>query len=207
MGVAAPVGVSIEPPKLIDITDSMSPEEVRKARIANSKTMSAYNKALKAAGDAVGAAHAAPVTPATAGVAAPVLAAAAPSAAGIAPPKLIEITDDMSPDDVRKARIANSKATSAYNKALKEAGYDPAAAAAPAVEQVPTTPVPAAPALVAAPATASATAASIAPPQLVEITDSMSPEEIRRARVENSKAMSTYNKALKAAGIDPASVK
>jgi hypothetical protein len=180
---------------------------VRKARIANSKTMSAYNKALKAAGDAVGAAHAAPVTPATAGVAAPVLAAAAPSAAGIAPPKLIEITDDMSPDDVRKARIANSKATSAYNKALKEAGYDPAAAAAPAVEQVPTTPVPAAPALVAAPATASATAASIAPPQLVEITDSMSPEEIRRARVENSKAMSTYNKALKAAGIDPASVK
>jgi hypothetical protein len=204
VGAAAPVGVSIEPPKLIEITDSMSPEEVRKARIANSKTMSAYNKALKAAGDAVGVAPAAPVAPAVA--AAP--AAAAPVAVGIAPPKLIEITDAMSPDEVRKARIANSKATSAYNKALKEAGVDPAAAAAPAAPAA--TPVPAAPAQApapAAPAAAPAGVAGIAPPQLIEITDSMSPEEIRRARVENSKVMSAYNKALKAAGIDPASVK
>ena len=35
----------------------------------------------------------------------------------------------------------------------------------------------------------------------------MSPEEVRRARVENAKAQSAYNKALKAAGIDPASMK
>jgi uncharacterized protein YggE len=40
-------------------------------------------------------------------------------------PEYIEITDDMSADEVRKARIANAKAKSAYNKALKAAGIDP----------------------------------------------------------------------------------
>ena len=54
-------------------------------------------------------------------------AAAAPAAAGVEPPKLITITPDMSPEDVRKARVANAKAESAYNKALKAAGVDPAA--------------------------------------------------------------------------------
>ncbi len=49
--------------------------------------------------------------------------------------------------------------------------------------------------------------AGIAPPNLIAITDAMSPEEIRRARVENAKASAAYNKALKAAGIDPASLK
>jgi hypothetical protein len=34
----------------------------------------------------------------------------------------------------------------------------------------------------------------------------MSPDEIRNARISNAKAKSAYNKALKAAGIDPASV-
>ena len=68
---------------------------------------------------------------------------------------------------------------------------------------------PAAP-VVEAPAPASpapAAAAGIPAPKLVEITDSMSPAAVRRARVENAKAMSAYNKALKAAGIDPATVK
>jgi len=35
----------------------------------------------------------------------------------------------------------------------------------------------------------------------------MSPEDKRQARVANAKAQSAYNKALKAAGIDPASLK
>jgi hypothetical protein len=47
------------------------------------------------------------------------------AALGITPPDLIEITDDMSPDAVRQARIANSKAKSVFNKALKAAGIDP----------------------------------------------------------------------------------
>jgi hypothetical protein len=34
----------------------------------------------------------------------------------------------------------------------------------------------------------------------------MSPDEVRQARVANAKANSAYNKALKAAGIDPGSV-
>ena len=38
---------------------------------------------------------------------------------------LVEITDDMSPDEKRQARIANSKAKSAFNKTLKAAGVDP----------------------------------------------------------------------------------
>ncbi|MCA9974084.1 MAG: hypothetical protein KC425_27920, partial [Anaerolineales bacterium] len=54
-------------------------------------------------------------------------AAASPDAAlaGIPKPNYIEITDDMSPDDLRKARIYNSKERSKYNKALKAAGIDP----------------------------------------------------------------------------------
>ena len=196
--VAAPSAAAptIPPPVLITITDSMSPEEVRKARIANAKAESAYNKALKAAGSGAPVAAAA----APAGAPAAVAQATVPAAAAhIDKPKLIEITPDMAPEDVRKARVANAKAESAYNKALKAAGVTPgaaqpvAAAAAPAVSQ---------PAVSAAPAPT-----GIAPPQLIEITDSMAPEEIRRARVANAKAESAYNKALKAAGIDPAAVK
>ncbi|MEW5989133.1 MAG: hypothetical protein AB1791_21110, partial [Chloroflexota bacterium] len=63
------------------------------------------------------ASPAAPVAPTPAPVAA---------AAGVPRPQYIEITDNMPPDEVRKARIANSKLKSAYNKALKEAGIDPA---------------------------------------------------------------------------------
>jgi hypothetical protein len=219
-----PAATGIAPPKLIAITPDMAPEDVRKARVANAKAESAYNKALKAAG--VGAGTVASVEavvnaempgPATA-VAHP--AAAAPAAAGVEPPKLITITPDMSPEDVRKARVANAKTESAYNKALKAAGIDPAAlrggpavvataAAAPVTATTPAAPaasVGMAPSMASAPAAPPA-AAGIPAPKLIDITDGMSPEEVRRARVENAKAQSAYNKALKAAGIDPASLK
>lgn len=213
--VAAPASagkIELVPGKdyeVIEITDDMSADEKRKARIANSKAKSAAMKAAKAAGAPAGA-------PA-AGVAVPA-AAAAPvaQAVNIEPPQLIEITDDMSSDELRKARIANSKAKSAFNKALKAAGVDPkeveivdgkvvlpggapVTAAAPATQEVPA----AAP---TATAPAPAAAANIPKPELVEITDDMSAEEVRAARIANSKAKSAYNKALKAAGIDPKSV-
>ncbi|GIK54503.1 MAG: hypothetical protein BroJett015_01660 [Chloroflexota bacterium] len=194
---------------VITITDSMSPEEIRKARIANAKAKSAAAKAAKAAGTPAAALSAEPGAPQP-------VAAAAPAATAVAiePPQLIEITDGMSPDDVRKARIANSKATSAFNKALKAAGIDPkdveivdgqvvipggapvmAVPAAAAVEEAE---------VVAAPVTAPAAVASAVPePNYIEITDDMSPDEVRKARIQNSKLKSEYNKALKAAGIDP----
>lgn len=215
---AAPVAAHIEPPKLIEITPGMAPEDVRKARVANAKAEAAYNKALKAAGAATGASGAHPATAigASADTSQPVAVAppvAAPVAVGIAPPQLIEITDSMPPEEIRRARVANAKAESAYNKALKAAGIDPStvkagaiAAAAPA-PSMPRTPE--MPTVSTAPAasTAPTVPAGIAPPQLIEITDGMSPEDIRRARVANAKAAAAYNKALKAAGIDPASVK
>ncbi|MBK8984888.1 MAG: hypothetical protein IPM39_02220 [Chloroflexi bacterium] len=180
----------------IEITDSMSDEDKRKARIANSKAKSAATKAAKASGQTGTAA------PVAADVAAPVAAkVAAPSAAaaaGIAEPVMIEITDSMSPDDVRKARIANSKAKAAYNKALKAAGVDVGAAAEVEPE--------AAPVVAAAAAPAPAALSGIPKPDLIEITEGMSPDDVRKARIANSKAMSAYNKALKAAGIDPSTV-
>jgi len=205
----------IEKPKLIEITPDMAPEDVRKARVANAKAESAYNKALKAAGVTPGAA---PPVAAAAAPAAPQpavsAASVAPTPTGIAPPQLIEITDSMAPEEIRRARVANAKAESAYNKALKAAGIDPAAvkggaavAATPAASvQPPIAEAPAA-AAPAAPAGGSQIPAGIDRPKLIEITDDMAPEEIRRARVENAKAQSAFNKALKAAGIDPASVK
>jgi Arc/MetJ family transcription regulator len=212
------VAAHIEPPKLIEITPDMPPEDVRKARVANAKAEAAYNKALKAAGAAAGGASGAhPATAIGAATDATQPVAAAPSAApvttGIAPPQLIEITPDMPPEEVRRARVANAKAESAYNKALKAAGIDPstmkagavaAAAPAPSMPREPEMPaVSTAPAATAAPTVP----AGIAPPQLIEITDDMAPEDVRRARVANAKATAAYNKALKAAGIDPASVK
>ncbi len=218
---AAPLGKIILIPgkdyEVTEITDSMSPDEKRKARIANAKAKSAALKAAKAAGVAptvsTPAAPAA-VPPAAAG--APAAAAPAAQTVNIEPPQLTELTDDMSPDEKRKARIGNSKAKSAFNKALKAAGLNPkeveivdgkvvlpggaAAAPAPAAPA----PAPAAPAVADA---APAAAAAIPKPELIEITDDMGPDEIRRARIANSKAKSAYNKALKAAGIDPKSVK
>lgn len=209
---AAPVAqsVNIEPPQLIEMTDSMSPDDKRKARIANSKAKSAFNKALKAAGvdpkeveivdgkvvlpGGAPAVAAAPTVPAA--QAAPVA-----QAVNIEPPQLVEITDDMSPDELRKARIGNSKAKSAFNKALKAAGIDPKEVEIVDGKVV----LPGAAPVAAAPAPV-AVATNIPKPELIEITDSMSPDEKRAARISNSKAKSAYNKALKAAGIDPKSV-
>ncbi len=216
-GAAAPTGkIELVPGKdyeYIEITDSMSPDEKRKARIANSKAKSAAMKAAKAAQQAGGVVPtAAPVAAAPA--AQPV--AAAPAAVDIEAPVLIELTDDMSPDETRKARIANSKAKSAFNKALKAAGIDPKTVEivdGKVVMPAGATPVAAAPAAAAAPVEAAPAAAAPAPvatdipkPELIEITDDMDPDEIRKARIANSKAKSAYNKALKAAGIDPKSV-
>jgi Arc/MetJ family transcription regulator len=216
--VAAPSAAHIEPPKLIEITPGMAPEEVRKARVANAKAEAAYSKALKAAGAAVGGAsgaHPATAIGAATDVTQPAAAApsAAPVATGIAPPQLIEITEGMAPEEVRRARVANAKAESAYNKALKAAGIDPSTVKAGAIAAA--APIPSAPREPEMPTVSTAPAATaaptvpagITPPQLIEITDDMVPEDIRRARVANAKATAAYNKALKAAGIDPASVK
>lgn len=230
---ATAVPLNIETPVLIPISDDMPPDEVRKARIANSKAKSAFNKALKAAGidpatvelDDAGNVimPQAPAAPPSGSVAATAVAAGPVDLAslGIAPPDLTPLSDDMPPDDLRKARIANSKAKSAFNKALKEAGVDPkdvevsddgqvifkaGAVAAPAAAPAPTAaPAPAAPDGDDAPEVDFA-AMGIAAPELVDITDDMSPDEIRQARIANSKAKSAFNKALKAAGIDPKSV-
>ncbi|MFO7678490.1 MAG: hypothetical protein R6X34_00405 [Chloroflexota bacterium] len=177
---------------VIEITDAMSDDEVRKARIANAKAKSAAMKAAKTAPESGAAAPVAPTVSAT--TAAPVLAAVA----GLPEPAYIEITDNMSPEEKRKARIENSKMKSTYNKALKAAGVDPAAASTE--PQVAPQPAPAPAAAVPA------AAANIPAPQLIEITSDMSPDEVRQARVANAKANSAYNKALKAAGIDPGSV-
>ena len=112
--------------EVIEITDDMSPEETRKARIANVKAKSAAMKAFKQAGgdptpatgvqeDTVPETQSEPVESAP--------ATAMPS--GIPEPDIIEISDDMDPGEVRKVRIHNAKAKSAYKKALKEAGIDP----------------------------------------------------------------------------------
>lgn len=218
--VAAPAGavaaggqVQLTPGKdyaQIEINESMSPEEIRKARIANAKAKSAAMKAAKAAG-----------VPAAVPGATPAAAAPAPTPAGAAtavsiePPQLIEISEGMPPDDVRKARIANSKATSAFNKALKAAGIEPkdveivdgkvvipgGAAPAGGVEEE-AAPVAAAATVAAVPAAAVA----VPEPAYIEISEGMSPDDVRKARIQNSKLKSEYNKALKAAGIDPKSL-
>ncbi|GAB4271185.1 MAG: hypothetical protein Kow0080_16340 [Candidatus Promineifilaceae bacterium] len=194
---------------VIEITDDMSPAEKRKARIANSKAKSAAMKAAKASGQT---GTAVPATSAPAAQAAPATPAA--PVVGIEPPQLIEITDDMDPAEVRKARISNSKAMSAFKKALKAAGVDPQSVEIVDGKVVmPAGAVPAAaPVSAAAPAEPAPTAETTMPahvpppPELIEITDDMAPDEVRKARIANSKAMSAYKKALKAAGIDPKSV-
>jgi hypothetical protein len=220
---AAPATAGITPPKLIEITDAMSPEDRRKATIANSKAKSAYNKALKAAGVAPGGVEADELPVAlpvdegeTAATAAPVAARSAgarPGASGITEPNYIQITDDMSPDQVRQARIQNSKLRSAHNKALKAAGIDPAAmegdgeaALTPMTPQTTTGPSTPPPTVVAAPTPSGGAVAGIPRPDYIEISEGMSPDEVRQARIQNSKLRSAYNKALKAAGVDPATV-
>ena len=212
---AAPVAVAAGPVKQVKrkleagkdfaftpVAAGMSGPEKRQTRIANSKAKYAAYKALKASGQDMVAVAAAPAAGAPAGAAAP-----AAVAINVPPePAYIEVTDSMSADDVRKARIENSKLRSAYNKQLKAAGIDPATmqpiGGAPAAAPVAAAPVAAAPAAAPAPA-----AANVPPaPDYTEITDDMSPDDKRRARIENSKLRSAYNKQLKAMGIDPSTI-
>ena len=190
----------------IQITDSMDPAEIRRARIVNAKAKSAAVKALKASGATIAAGPAVVGAPA----AAPAVqqqAAAQPQAVAVggAEPvagvdyEVIEITDDMDPAAVRKARINNSQAKAAAFKAFKESGGTVGAAAPAPVAQ------PAAAAPAAQPA-AAAVPSSVPRPDFIEITDDMDPADIRKARINNAKAKSAYVKALKDAGIDPATV-
>lgn len=180
----------------IAITDSMTAEEKRKATIANSKAKSAAMKAAKASG--AGAPGEEMVMEEGTPVAAATSFAAPLATGGTVEPipgvhyEEIAITEGMSPEEIRKARIANSKAKAAAAKNMKASGMTVSAPVAEAVAPV-SAPVAAAP----------ATSSAMPKPDLIEITESMSPDEIRKARIENSKRMSAYNKALKAAGIDP----
>jgi putative ubiquitin-RnfH superfamily antitoxin RatB of RatAB toxin-antitoxin module len=192
--------------EFIQITDSMDPAEIRRARIANAKAKSAAVKALKASGATIAAGPAAVGAPAAA-PAAQQQAAAQPQAVAVggAEPvagvdyEVIEITDDMDPAAVRKARISNSKAKAAAFKAFKESGGTVGAAAPAPVAQ----PAAAAPAVQPA---AAAVPSSVPRPDFIEITDDMDPADVRKARINNAKAKSAYVKALKDAGIDPATV-
>ena len=206
----------------IAITDEMSPAEVRKARIANAKAKSAAIKALKTAGAApapsaqpVETVKEAPVE--TAPASAPTVAPAVGEPVAGVDYEVIEITDDMDPAEIRKARIANAKAKSAAMKAFKEAGGQ-TQAAAPAAKPVPAS-VSSSPqeaeaeqpespegSAVEDAAASSSPPSDIPAPVYVEITDDMSPEDTRAARIQNAKARSAYVKALKAAGIDPSTV-
>jgi hypothetical protein len=180
---------------LIAITDVMSPAEKRKAIIANAKAQAAAAKAAKGSGDAEAAPAAPEMTPLGAAPAQARAAAAPP--VGIAPPDLIAITDAMSPAEKRKAIIANAKAQSAYNKALKAAGYEPAAEGI-GEETVSAEPMP---------EPAPAPAANVPPPPaLTAITPDMAPAAVRQARIANAKTLSAYRKQLKELGIDPQSV-
>lgn len=189
--------------EVIPVSASMSGPERRTARIANAKAKAAAYRAMKAGGADMVQAPGVPAAPAAEALPGQPAAPAAPSAAevGIPEPDLIEITDDMDPADIRKARIANAKANSAYKKALKAAGVTSGQAAAQPAAAPP--PAAAAP---PPPADEPAGLADIPKPDLIEITDDMDPADIRSARIANSKAKSAYKKALKAAGIDPKSV-
>lgn len=190
----------------IEITDDMAPAEIRKARIANAKAKSAAMKALKTAAPAATL----PETPAVEVSAAAPEQPAQPTVVASEPVAgvdyvVIEITKDMDPADVRKARITNAKAKSAAMKAFKEAGGG-MTATPPAVED---TEKPQTETAAQLPEEANATLdvpPSIPQPEFVEISEDMSPDDIRQARIHNAKARSAYIKALKAAGIDPSGV-
>lgn len=203
----------------IEITDDMEPAEVRKARIANAKAKSAAVKALKEAASAAAPVEATPaaVTDAQALPQAESPAAqsqAVPAAGVLREPvpgvdyEVIEISEDMEPAEIRKARIANAKAKSAAMKAFKEAGGQMGQTAEPPVaapQQAPTSIDP--PGEVSGePQAVAPVAVDVPRPEYIEITDDMDPAEVRKARIQNAKAKSAYNKALKAAGIDPSTV-
>ncbi|MGH2537218.1 MAG: hypothetical protein ACRDHL_07470, partial [Candidatus Promineifilaceae bacterium] len=140
-----------------------------------------------------------------------VQATAGPAArsAGKSPEELVpgvdypytEVTEDMPGPEQRRLRIANAKARSAAVKALKRAGALAAgeAAAQPAADGAPAV-------AVSQPQAQPANGRRGAPAgepvagvdyEVIEITDAMSPDEVRRARISNSKARSAAMKAFK----------
>jgi len=192
----------------IEITDDMSPAEKRKARIANAKARSAAAKVIKEVGEAASDARREEVTPSTgqfsadrASVQAGKVSVTRQPEAGV-DYEVIEITDEMDPDAVRKARIANAKARSAAMKKIKEAGGAPSSAETESA----TTQAEAGQAAVKDEKPAPSIPSNVALPDYIEITETMDPGEVRRARIHNAKARSAYNKALKEAGIDPSEV-
>ncbi len=112
--------------EVIEITDDMSAEEKRKARIANAKAKSAAMKAYKQAGSVVIQTTVAQEDTVPETQPEPIESAPPTEIPSDIPePDIIEISDDMDPGELRKARIHNAKAKAAYKKALKEAGFDP----------------------------------------------------------------------------------
>lgn len=185
----------------IETTDDMKPAEIRKARIANAKAKAAAVKALNK--------QAAPemITSVQETKAAKAQTSATVAVAPTGEPvpgvdyEVIEITDDMDPAEARKARISNVKAKSAAMKRFKEAGGTLSPQPAPAESESGATMT-----VVEEQKSSSQIPANIPSPDLIEITDDMDQAELRRARIHNAKAMSAYKKALKEAGIDPATV-
>ena len=190
----------------IEITDDMSPAEKRKARIANAKAKSAAVKKAKDAASRVQT-SASEEKASDSGDSKKKATASKPIEGKPEPGvdyEVIEITDDMSPDEVRKARIANAKAKSAATKRIREAGGTPSPGTASdsksSAEKVSeqnqrdeTDTVDSIP-------------ADIPQPNFIEITDDMDKDEVRKARIHNAKEKSAFNKALRAAGIDPKTV-
>ena len=185
----------------VEVTDDMAADEVRSARIANARARSAAVKALKAQGTAPAAEPAAAGAPARTETAAPSTAEAA-TAAGIEEPDYVEITDEMGADEVRKARIHNARARSAYMKALKAAGVDPNQAGKQAAAVADDSPAAAQPAAATTPPAAEIPQ-DIDPPDYIEVTDDMPADDVRKARVQNARERSRFYKALKDRGIDP----
>ena len=232
-GGAAPAAPQIVLPEIENwtlITEDMDPTALRKARIGNAKAKSAYNKQLKALdintkdvewtdeGPKLSASAQAAVNAAAAQAAAapPPAAAAAPVAAGssVDLPEMdgwTVITDGMEDADLRKARIANAKAKSAYNKQLKALGINPKEVdSGQTLGQLPSKRLLPRPPL----------RLSLRPRPLLafllvrhrrqkwsRLPDDMPADEVRAARIANAKAKSAYKKELKALGIDPKSVK
>lgn len=226
--VSPAAAAGIPEPQYVEITDDMSPDEVRKARIGNAKARSAYNKALKEAGvdpsqvtavrEQAAAAPAATEESARAATPAEPTPAAAREAAVVPAPDIpqpdyIEITDDMDADEVRKARVQNAKMRSQFFKELKERGIDPkeweaqqaavADAAAEAGQAAREEAAPAAEPPVAERGDGFELPANVAPPNYIKVTDDMDADEVRQARVANARERSRFFKALKEAGIDP----
>ena len=190
----------------IEITEEMAPAEKRKARIANAKAKSAALKEAKAGALTTMVTESAPAVPSAAASPAPAAVGEVREPVAGVDYEVIAITDDMAPQEVRTARIANAKAKSAANKKFKAAG---GGSVVPSPEVAATTEQPAeqtATQVDTQPSSANSVPSDIPAPNYIDITDDMDKDDVRKARIQNAKDKSAYNKALRAAGIDPKSV-